>query len=226
LGMGVYMEGGTLTDCLIYKNSGSSSATSKGSGVYMTGGIMMNCTINDNGNSVIVQGAGVYLTADGVVSNCIIRSNKLNGQNNDLIGGGGVWMSGGLLRNSVIMENYGGGSSYNNGGGVMISGGRMENCLVVSNYCYGTYGGGGVSISGGVIANCTIAENRVDATTREVNPRMVTPESGAGVRWRGGGNYHELNHLQQHAAFQPGAGERFGDNRIPKRVLFVLFTGS
>ncbi len=102
-------------------------------------------------------GAGVYFSAHGIVSNCVIVNNRAGRWN----GGAGVYMDqNGQLLNSVVANNQGAGGSY--GGGVCIySWGLMRNCAVYGNYAYR---GGGIDAYGTspVIENCTIVSNRAD----------------------------------------------------------------
>ncbi|MDR0982247.1 MAG: hypothetical protein LBM07_03250 [Culturomica sp.] len=89
-----------------------------------------------DGDNSYVQGAmsyggGVYLTANGVVSNCVIQKNQSQ------LFGGGVFMNyGGRLTDSYVGSNACSGSNaaYGYGGGVFAVGeGNVEHTFVVNN---------------------------------------------------------------------------------------------
>ena len=105
-------------------------------GVRMTGGLIDNCAI----------------------TNCVVYNGSWSG-------GGGVNMSGGILRNSLLDGNsiYGAGGLKTYGGNINVSGGLIDTCVIRSggarnrtnlNYA-------GVQASGGtIIRNCLIEGNK------------------------------------------------------------------
>lgn len=87
----------------------------------------------------------------------------------DTIGGGGVYMTAGTVRNSIIRNNVRDtqnvtGAPHARGGGVFMTGGLLTNCVVTSNRA-GPGGhlrhsfGGGVYATGGTIRECRIDGN-------------------------------------------------------------------
>ncbi len=108
-----------------------------------------------------VNGGGILVAGNGVVSNCVITGNSAYGL------GGGAW--GGVLHNCTLSTNsamHGGGMAgsslydgvlvgntvVSNGGGAY--GGTLQNCLVMDNQAQ--YGGGTALSTN---AHCTIARN-------------------------------------------------------------------
>jgi formylglycine-generating enzyme required for sulfatase activity len=76
--------------------------------------------------------------------------------------GGGVYMTGGLLKDCVVVGNVATGQ-YNKAGGVFCyQGGTVENCTISQNRTLGTVnasGGGLYCYQGGTAKNCTLIEN-------------------------------------------------------------------
>jgi hypothetical protein len=74
---GIHITGGSIRNCVIYKNVASNLTTRvTGGGVHITGGTLESSTITENityGTYSI--GAGVYFTG-GAVTNCIIHNNR------------------------------------------------------------------------------------------------------------------------------------------------------
>ena len=179
-GGGVYLQGGLMTNCVVRDNFVVSGL---GTGVYITNAIMMNCVINNNGSGTQnngVQGAGVYLAANGIVSNCVIQRNLLKTTG---ASGAGVYMTGGKLQNSMVVGNGITGGTGANGGGIGMSGGRVENSLIASNWSTGGSGGGGVLMTGGTVVNCTIVANRDRGSGLYNTTASGMGSSGAGVQW-------------------------------------------
>lgn len=82
--------------------------------------------------------------------------------------GGGVYLSGGVVRDCVISNNCarGSGAGSSNGNGVFMSGGLVENCRILDNdptlkNAGGGQdgGGGGVYLTGGVLRGCLVRGN-------------------------------------------------------------------
>ena len=140
----LHVTGGTARRMLITKNN--SNNTSKGAGAYLTGGSLLDSVIC--GNSDGVDGGGVYVNgANAVVRNCQIFSNSTSGS------GGGVGLALGLVENCVITNNSG------NAGGVYQTGGTLRDCLVKGNKSGYSQKYGGVRSTGGTIENCDVIGN-------------------------------------------------------------------
>ena len=97
-------------------------------------------------------GGGVYVFRTGTVDRCILSENKA-------VNGGGIFLNeGGLVKNSLIINNSV--SSMAGGLGFRI-GGDAVNCTIVGNS--GTYGG--FYCAYGFLANCIIWDNYLNGDT-------------------------------------------------------------
>jgi hypothetical protein len=190
-GSGLYMTGGLVSNCVIRNNGQNSGGGNhqRGGGVYMSGGILYRSTIVSN--LVIAPsstaGGGIYQLG-GLVDRCQIAYNEMrNGGQANVLGGGGVDLNAGVLRNSLIAGNYVNGTVQTSfGGGVRISGGILENCTIVRNFAGGNLSdGGGVSWVAGTITNCisyfnatrpggTITNLAASGTSFSCAPELVT----------------------------------------------------
>ncbi len=138
------------------------------------GGTVTNCIIrNGYCKNPGTSGGGIYMTAPGLVTHCVITNNA-TGSARDIYGGSAVFMNhaNAVVRNCLIASNkteagYGPdiGAGY---AAVHIyqNGGVLENCTVARNYSIGkwTSGVGVYGTSKAVVRNCIIAEN-TNATT-------------------------------------------------------------
>jgi len=93
----------------------------------------------------------VYMTHAGGIVDGLTMTNGYNGGG----GGAGVYMTGGLVRNSRILKN----NSPSGGGGIRMTGGVVSNCVVQANRAPNTGDGGGIYVSGGSVVNCEIQAN-------------------------------------------------------------------
>lgn len=165
----VLLEGVTITGGNRYNYKPGAGA------IYMTGGFVTNCVVRDNVGGADGSGnAGAIRIEGGTITGCRIFGNKATYNNNGLGIGAGVWMSGGLVENCVISNNFSG----NQGAGVYISGtGILRNSLVAENHGIGSattmnQQGGGIYIAGGTADRCVVRSNYAN--------------SGAGVYLKGG----------------------------------------
>ncbi len=155
-GVGLYMEGGTVTNCLFDNNSQRSSyGNGFGVGVYMVGGLLVDSEIHGNWrNRNQIYGVGVYVTG-GTVRRCDIRgnSNKNNSSYSEAAGMGvNLNGSGVLVENCVIQDN--------GRQGVYLQNGTLRNCLVTGHGTAHSNFAGGVYMTGGKLYNCTVADNK------------------------------------------------------------------
>ncbi len=99
-------------------------------------------------------GGGVYVFRTGTVDRCILSENKA-------VNGGGIFLNeGGLVKNSLIMNN----SVSSKGGGLDFRlGGKAVNCTIVSNSTIYNYGG--FYCTKGSLANCIIWDNYLNGKT-------------------------------------------------------------
>lgn len=138
---GAVVEGFTLTGGYVDGLSGSGEG---GAGLGMSGNsTVRDCIIEENvayDSGAAESWGGGVAFGNGVVERCIIRQNRAD--DGIAFGGAGVYMgAGGILRGCLIYANTA--NAY--GGGVYQSGGLVESCTITRNYAT-TGGGGGLSL--------------------------------------------------------------------------------
>ncbi len=117
--------------------------------------------------SGLPYGAAVWLV-QGLIDRCIISDNLARGQPNSNGYGGGVYMQGGTIRNSLFVGNTAWSNNRDGrGGGIYMTAGTIENCTIGGNRATRTSAsytslGGGVYRTGGTIINSIIYHNTVD----------------------------------------------------------------
>jgi len=168
----VYGDGALITDCLVVgiENPGAGMGVSltnsrlqnsvisgvivggnfsDGPAVFAQSSSVVGCTISNNFN--LGSGGGAYLQ-DSFMDRCIVSRNTGTGECIGS-GGGGIFETNSVIRNSLIVSNNltfnsGDPSCGNFGGGVYMQGGSLVNCTVSGNSARvisnGTGGGGGV----------------------------------------------------------------------------------
>jgi len=95
-------------------------------------------------------------SASALVTHCVIRNNR----DTYYTGGGGVYMSGGEVRNCLITYNRVTlDGAAQGGGGVRQTGGTLASCTVVSNQIQAANKGGGVWWVAGNVTNTIIYWN-------------------------------------------------------------------
>jgi hypothetical protein len=173
VGGGVFLEGGTLSNCIVSGNA----ADHTGGGVFFNQqGLVSRCEISDNmanhgggvfcyeggsiedstlsSNSAGYFGAGAYCLLGGTIDRCTLTGNRSSGY-----GGGTYCYLGGWLANSLVISNQ---ADQHGGGAFLQEGGTLENCTLISNVA-SNYGGGVVCNEGGTLTNC-ITWNNTAAT--------------------------------------------------------------
>ncbi len=156
-------HGGARLESLTIEN-GFAGGGNAGGGVNMTDGMLVDCVIRDNVNRD-GNGGGLAMSG-GTAEWCVISNNYfwISGSTTTSRGGG-AYVSGGVLRNSVITHNRGDHNTGNGayGGGLNVVGsGIVESCLVKFNSLTGSANigdGGGVYLENGTLRNCTVVEN-------------------------------------------------------------------
>jgi hypothetical protein len=142
-----------------------SSAQSSGVAVSAVSSSVVGCTISNNCS--LGKGCGAYLQ-DSLMDRCLVTGNVGGGE---CLGGGGVFETNSMIRNSLIVSNrvliYAAEPSCGAfGGGVYMQGGALVNCTIAGNSAQetsrGPGGGGGVFAQSGGITNCNIYFNSVD----------------------------------------------------------------
>ncbi len=170
--------------------------TFQGQGVYLHGGTLTNCHVRLNRvpsktSPNNMQGAGVYM-AGGLVTHCLIADNWLW---HEQARGSGATVAGGTLRNSVVRNNLLRGDSYEYGSGISVenSAAIVENCLVVSNVVVGaktSTEGSAIYINNGTVRNTTVTANLstnhiVSGIYRSSNGSMINCIVSGNVSVRG-----------------------------------------
>jgi len=138
-------------------------------GVYMANGSSLSGFTVTNGYASAPDGApvghagwaggGIWLSADCVVSECVLIKNRATEKFN--MGGGACLYRGGTLNNCILTKNS---ATYGDGGGAYLHyGGELNNCLLTKNFApdwdLGN-GGGACADGGGALNNCTLVENK------------------------------------------------------------------
>ena len=166
-GVGLFMEGGTATNCLFDCNSQNSSyGNGTGVGVYISSGLLVDSVITNNWRDRYqIYGVGIYATG-GTVRRCYIHGNSNKSGGSSQTAGMGVNLNGGsaLVENCLIQDN--------GRQGVYLQNGTLRNCLVTGHGTAGSAYAGGVYMEGGKLYNCTVADN-VCSTTAYNDLRMT-----------------------------------------------------
>ena len=129
------------------------------------------------GNGPFQRGVVSLTSKDSVVSHCIIDHNRNSQQGS----GGGLYMSGGRVENTLVYGNY----AQWSGGGVSFSGGHLRNCTFATNSVgrEASSVGGGLhtsvqAIGSGSVENCIFYGN-----VAPVDKSEGSPDWFAGVQW-------------------------------------------
>lgn len=136
-----------------------------GSGITMAtmweGLTIQNGSLTSNG-----LGAGAYLDGKGItMKNCLIRKNTVYANDYEH-GGGGLYMKGCIVENSIIRNNMVRCSPRGSGAGVYMTGATLINSLIVENHSDKDYPGTNILGSALYIGtksdiyDCTIAYNQ------------------------------------------------------------------
>ncbi len=155
-----------ITDCIISNNwlTNDASSTYGGGLLLRVGNTILNSLITSN--ALTYNGGGIYAEANTLISNCIIAGNAATRTSHAY--GGGVYVDGtnALMADCLISNN----SSALCGGGVCVNGYgslTMLNSTSTHNYVYST--GGGLQIMRSrpycstLISNCVFSYNIGDA---------------------------------------------------------------
>ena len=161
---------------------------SRGGGVYLVeGGVVRNCIITEN--SATERGGGIYLDGGGLVESCYIHRNIAPGGTGRAEGfGGGIAMTGGDMRYSMVVNNY----AANGGGLAFYNPDVTDNTFdahlnmsavssVVANNTAWSEGGGIYMRNGGVLNNMTVTANRCNGTGTILNGVQNGKSSGVYV---------------------------------------------
>ena len=129
------------------------------------GGTLEDSIVTNNSDKVYdSNGGGVYIGNNGYVRRCLIGWNRLSSIHYNY--GGGVRMGNGLLEDCLVISNRTlcNDSRPEAGGGVYATGGKVRNCTIIGNQSYNT-AGGLYQGSGVEVYNCVIRDNFLKAGT-------------------------------------------------------------
>jgi len=165
----------------------------------------------------------IYLS-DGVVEQLTIQ----NGRAED---GGGICMTGGTIRNCLILNNDA--PNDTGGGGLYCSGGIAEYCTISGNDSFDEGAGGGVYCTGNaLIQHCTITLNEANggdggglhcaggATVRECNIYDNLATFGGGVYCRGTGSRVEYCNIDSNVGLFGAGGLSESEGTISHCTLW------
>ncbi len=148
-GSGLYLQGGTATNCIIERNQ-----QNRASAVYVDGGLVTHSVIRRNtdaGNSGTSGGASLVNT--GRLAWCTIAGNTGGSEVSSVAA---VRMGGNcIVRNCIITNNASSGTGTNAAAVRMSAGDVVQNCLIASNQVRG------IVMAGGTARNCTVTRNTV-----------------------------------------------------------------
>ncbi len=160
IGGGIYCEDSNaiVKNCSILNNRASESPESFGGGFYgdNSNTLIDNCIFIEN--VAEDSGAAIY-GCDGVISNSIIRNNKIPWEGH----GGAISNCSGLIENCLIEGNY---SNWGDGAGISRSSADIVSCVIRNNINdTGSLDvvpvmGGGLAYCDGNIINCIIVNNK------------------------------------------------------------------
>lgn len=184
-GGGISCQNATVTGCQILNNR----AKHGGAGVYIAGGSVSNCLIRGNiasGVETGAEGGGVFAIG-ATITDCRIENNASSNYPGS-VGGGVVLLDGGSVLRCTFVGNSNFGGQFSSGSALYCYAGdyAVSGCVFVGNltsgqgYLLGTLAGDpGASVA---IDHCTLIANRAEGST--------SGESGpvAGIILAGGGS--------------------------------------
>jgi hypothetical protein len=181
-GIGGHVAGGEVVDCRVSGGQIPSNVfdSNLGGGMHQAGGLLRRCVLFNNR---LGRGWGAGLSiAGGLAENCVI-SNNVTQYGTDGGRGGGVYVAGGTLRNTLVQGNSAFRNSAGAGGGIHQTGGAIENCTVVSNRAADANGTvGGLYATAGSTTNCIFALNSSKAGTLADDVLVTAPATIAHSR--------------------------------------------
>lgn len=162
-GLGIRLEGGTVSSCEIYGNYGPRSYAASGAGIFaQNSSVVTNCHIHHNGYGSVSytyqdqvpysNGGGVYLSGTATVIDSVIANNFTQGE-----GGGVFFEKGGRLFNSIVFGNCTSNIYYRESGAVQIKDGIISNCIITANSA--VKGVQGLYQNGGRVYNTVVFGN-------------------------------------------------------------------
>ena len=163
-GAGLYIDGGTVTNCVFADNE-SSNVKGQGAGGKIRGGLVTHCVFTNNYSAGRYGGVHVY---GGTIRNCLIAGNRATGTSAGY-GVGGLMLTSGVAESLTIVGN----ESSLDGGGVRQTGGVLLNTIV-----YGNVSPLECDVSGGVRTNCLSTVAMAGEGCQAGDPIFTAPASG------------------------------------------------
>ncbi len=152
-GSPVLLKEGLITHCLLATNTAQDSLSEGGAIRINGGGRLRDSRLVGNKG---VLGCGLYLTVSStaaIISGCVFEDNVASGSSRGQ--SGALYLLSGTVERCIVRNNTG-----RKGGGAWLSGGTIRNSLFVGNSdIQNAMGGGGVHMAGGTVESCTIAGN-------------------------------------------------------------------
>ncbi len=146
-----YLLGGVLSAVTVTNGyAPSASLSGDGGGIYCSAaGVVSNCVVT--GNAAAHYGGGLRVDGGGAVADCMLL-------NNAAVRGGGAYVNNAQLFSSIIRGNCASG-----GGGLYLVGApKIAGCLIVQNTASNNVGGGIYDDqASSMIINCQIISNTV-----------------------------------------------------------------
>jgi alpha-tubulin suppressor-like RCC1 family protein len=170
-GIGIILTNSRLQNSVISGLPGGGNLS--GACVSAVSSTVVGCTIRNNFS---IGPAGAYLQ-NSLMDRCIVAGN-IAADVDIGSGGGGIFETNSIIRNSLIVSNRAveaaaEADAGGNGAGVYMQGGALLNCTVVGNYAdefsMSTGGGGGVFAESGGITNCIIFFNSLNVARPSTN---------------------------------------------------------
>ena len=188
------------------------------------------------------HGAGVFMTTNCTLQNCLILNNTMATANR--YGGGVICPKDGTISNCVIRGNsglaWGGGMAFYPGN----AGGTLWGCTIAKNRTT-SYGGGGAMLYGTVtVRDCVVTNNRsgweggglyfnTDARYSQVRNSLVAGNTagthGGGIHFDRGGSLENCT-ITGNTCSQNGGGLRFGSGSpgwgVTNSIVYFNSAGS
>jgi len=172
-GTGVSLVNSRLQNSVI--SGGPNAGPSRGVAVAAISSTVVGCTISNNFNEG--KGGGAYLQ-DSLMDRCIVTGNTA-AYGAPGYGGGGIFETNSVIRNSLVVANgstiASGDPTYGGyGGGVYMQGGALVNCTVSENSAFSfpdaPGAGGGIYVEGnGTVTNSIIYFNTLSTDSSSSN---------------------------------------------------------
>jgi hypothetical protein len=181
--------------------------------VYMTeGSQLIDFTVAQGGTRISdgiwspdCSGGGIFMAGGGLVSDCLVCSNKASF-------GGGIFCASGQVVNCQIWTNDAVSAPASGGGIYCAGGGQVRQCTIYGNR--GMYGAGVFCDEYGLVENCTLRKNRSSRNAGgvfcasngmvrncQISGNYASLAGGGSYCWQGGDLRNNLiltNSAQQH----------------------------